>query len=424
MICLGILLAVPPVQGQNSVVNQTVSNQSASRPKLHIRSRSSLETVKVLPGLSARLFASQLGDISAMTLDEDGTLYVSDQKRGRIYKLSDRALDGHLDSTRIIWRDLEEPSGLAVQGQTLYIADARAVWASPLGSQRKTQVASLRNANALASPRPLLVSGTGEALFLGLSSGDGTGRLISIEVETRKASLAASGEGGISALARASGDQIWIGSANRAVPVAGGKFDYSRGIQVAEGNSVTGLVLPGQYIDQNEALIPYQDHILAAQGGALQWNTPAQEGLNVLTIPTRFGRAVQGTEVLASGFAASSGRSAWGQPGAMVMDERGLFIADRWSGSIWLVTGAPLIPEPVIAIPEALLDEEVKQVPTEKDPHAANPQGSLILKGSMIEKGTLLEQGSTIPEDEDSEDGESKFKDKKKRGTKGAPPDK
>lgn len=420
---MAAFLCVPLVVAQHDGGATVSSNQHAARPKLHIRSRSSRETLKVPPGLSARLFASQLGDISAMALDEDGTIYVSDQARGRVYKLSDRARDGKLDSTRIIWRDFHYPSGLAVGRQMLYVADENAVWVTPLTGGGKTQLASLKNANALTTPRPLLLSGTNKTLFLGLSSEDGPGRVISIATDSGQASLVAGGAGGVSALARAKEDQIWVGSGRHAVPVTGGAFDYTRGVQIAEGNQITGLVLPGQFTYQHDALTPYQDHILAAQGGDLQWQTPAQAGLNVLAVPTRFGRVTQGSTVFADGFAARSGRSAWGQPGAMVMDQRGLFIADRWSGSIWLISGEILKVEPVSVAREIKPDEGDAEPPEEKDSNAANPQGSLILKGSMIEKGTLLEQGSTIPEDGDkNENDTAKIKDKKKRSAQDAPP--
>lgn len=409
MMVSAALLQPSFVQAQESVSvsygSDAVSDNISGKARLHIRSRSGSETVQVPAGFQSAVFASQLGSISATTMDESGALYIADQKLGRIVKLADRARDGKLDATRIVLRGLDRPSGIAVIGDYIFIADAEAIWKAPLSGGAMKKLASLANAEAAPFPRPLLSVMSGQFLYLGLTStgSPAAGRVISIDTETGQAGLVASGEGSVTAFGRSGASTVWVGAGNKLAPIIQGGFDVSKGTDIEATNSITGMVLPGQFTDQHEAFAPFQDHILVSQGGTLQWGRSDMEGLNILAVPSRFGLPAEGRSIFAKGFAARSGRSAWGEPGAMLMDKRGLFVADALSGTIWLVSAAP--PErvkPVDEGEEAATSEE--KLVAEDGPKNANPQGSLILKGSQIERGSMIEIGSTIIEKADEEE--------------------
>ncbi len=83
---------------------------------------------QVPEGFVAGIFASGLTHPREMSVGPDGTIYVSQTREGNVVALRDSDGDGKADM-RVTFADgFREPTGLAVQGDALYVADRRAVW--------------------------------------------------------------------------------------------------------------------------------------------------------------------------------------------------------------------------------------------------------------------------------------------------------
>jgi len=159
-------------------------------------------------------------------------------------------------------------------------------------------------------------------------------------------------------------------------------------------------MLPGQYLAPDEWPITLKDHIIAAQSGP--------KAMQRIAIPTEFGQPSGPPRVLVDGFLSSTGRSAWGTPGAMVMDKRGLFFADRYNGTVWRLSAKPSVkdtPQPEV---EKVAQEAAKEVDKSaldpaKLPPSQRPlligsgiKGSQIGDASLLGPASQLETGSTI----------------------------
>jgi len=136
--------------------------------------------------------------------------------------------------------------------------------------------------------------------------------------------------------------------------------------------------------------------VIAAQSGP--------KAMQLIAVPTEFGQPSGPPRILVDGFLSSTGRSAWGKPGAMVMDKRGLFFADRYNGTVWRLSAKPSVKE----TPKP----EIKKVTQEIDKPTLNPaklppsqrplligsgiKGSQISDASLLGPASQLETGSTI----------------------------
>ncbi|HEY4344902.1 MAG TPA: PQQ-dependent sugar dehydrogenase [Parvibaculum sp.] len=83
---------------------------------------------KVPKGFQVSIFASGLERPREMAVAPDGTVFVSQTHEGNIAVLRDRDGDGIAEMRTTFADGFREPSGLAVQGDALYVADRRAVW--------------------------------------------------------------------------------------------------------------------------------------------------------------------------------------------------------------------------------------------------------------------------------------------------------
>ncbi len=415
-ICFGVCLSgafFGLAAAQTQSQTRTQAQAQTQTPPQHIRKRTrSAAEYPVLPsGLAANIFATNMGDISAMALGGDGAIYTADASRGRIYRLSDRGMDGQRDATRVIATGLSSPSGLAVIGERLFIADAEAIWTSSLSGEGLRRFASLNHVSAQIIPRPLLAASDGSHLILGLSAAakDGQGRMISVDAHSGRANEIASFAGGINALAWGPNDEVWAATSDLVAPVERGTLSRKRGVSISGGLRVTGLLVPDAACESLSEFRPWQTSIWASLTGASLGPDGAQVktdpwAMTVAAIPTRFGQASSdGVETFAKGFKDMRGRSAWGRPGAMLLDQRGLFLADSWSGSVWRIAAAPL---PVKAAPKKAA-KTVDQPVTKPLPKAQlRPSGSSITTGSTIEMGSSILTGSTMSVDDTKKDGD------------------
>ena len=361
---------VPIARGDSAAHTRqdSISMQRGVRP-------GALKTIDTL-GLTP--FAQNLGSVSALAMSQDGTLYAADQKTGRIWVLSDRGADGAMDIKRPLSHTFDAPTGLSFIDQTLYIADNRAVWALDLKQNTPPrQLASLANAQSQGE-HPLIADK--DALILALSQTTGA-QLVRIDVETGRAESISTSQTPIYSLAKLGGSAVWMGSGETLVshthPDTPVRFS---------GQSLVSLMLPGQYESPKDWPQTLKGHIIASQLGP--------RAHQLIAIPTEFGVPSGAPRVLLEGFMNSVGRSAWGTPGAMVMDPRGLFFADKYNGTIWRLSPkekpAPETPD----TPETT--KVVEDIPeTRPEIHAATPTKSPLLIGSGI-KGSQIENLSQI----------------------------
>ena len=69
-----------------------------------------------------------------MALGPDGTIYVGSQGEGVVYAVQDRDGDGVAESQRVLLKGLDEPNGVAVLGNSLFVAEiSRVSRYGPLG---------------------------------------------------------------------------------------------------------------------------------------------------------------------------------------------------------------------------------------------------------------------------------------------------
>ena len=320
------------------------------------------DSLATLSALELTPFAKSLGEISALALGEAGTLYAADKESGRIWELKDRGADGTLDQRRPLPARFDGLTGLAVIGETLYIADRQAIWALEGGAAAPRQIAGLSHVQSSGN-HPLLADG--ENLLLAVST-DTDAKLISVNRETGFASLMHELSAPIYSLSKREGSEVWAGTDSGLIKASAD----GEPLQFGQSARIEGLLLPGQYGVPDDWPASLKGHILAAQTGA--------GAMRLLAIPTEFGQPQGPARVLVDGFLSGSQRSAWGAPGAMLSDARGLFFADPHNGTLWR-----LAPKPKAPIKITIVDTKDLGLPETKPPAPPSSQSSL-LKGSGI----------------------------------------
>jgi len=356
---------VPLAQSQSQHIKPTRSVQ--------IQRGGSSNTLKTIKSLELDITASGLGQISAIALREDGTLFTADARSGRIWALTDRGQDGKIDMRRPLPHSFNMPTGLTVIGSALYVADQTAIWVVE-DEKPPRELASLRHANSAGGPHILTPDPDGTSLALGLTTKTQGHRILRIDAQTGQASLINQAPGLLHALAQREGSELWTAAETSLRPFGGTDLNFQ------SGQSLTALILPGQYETPQGWPAKLQDHILAAQTGP--------SAMQLIAIPTEFGQVSAAPRVLADGFLTPSGHSAWGEPGAMLMDKRGLFFADKENGTLWRLSPKAL-PKPKITI----VDTASLPASIQPEPNLANT-GALKIESSI--KGTQIDASSTI----------------------------
>lgn len=92
------------------------------------------ERLRLPPGFSIREFASHVSGVRYLATGPGGVLYASRTAEGDIVRLPDADRDGLADTVETVIRGLAKPFGIAFRGDTLYIAEERAVRRLPPGA--------------------------------------------------------------------------------------------------------------------------------------------------------------------------------------------------------------------------------------------------------------------------------------------------
>ncbi len=313
------------------------------------------DALSAAPGQSVSLFAARLGDVSAMVLAEDGTIFTADRSGGRIIRITDRTLDGEADIVQQLPFAFDQPSGLALSGGSVFVADREGLWR--LAGGGKSLTASFANANSTGGPHPLAVLLDGR-LWLGLPVRDGSARLLAVDLQTGVADL----------IGRTSGRITGFVANDAGTPL----ILLQRGGETYLGSTLETL----QKVDG-----PISALRIEAQSGAALLSTPD----GVFRATATFAGLGGTREPLLDGFGART------PPGGIATDARGVFVSDGPGGRLWRITDAPEVE--ITATPQS---EEVQD--------AAKPARPVLPRGSAIGRASTLPEAEgpqPTPRDED-----------------------
>lgn len=331
-----------------------------------LRTGGNVDRVTAADAYDAAVFARRLGHVSAIARHADGTIYTADRDGGRIFRIQDRRQDGTADITQPLPQQFDRPTGLAVMGDILFVADQGGLWRVQPGGGTPTLIAPFSNSGSTEDAHPLTQIGP-TSLLLGLSRTDGTARLLVIDTIDGRATLREETPGqiiGFASLAQDDGadDKFptpWILLRRDNKTMFGSTLDTARPI---------GVDAQAVWIDE-------------AKGHA---NMALPDGVYT-TLATFAGLKDKGTPIV-SGFGGAA------RPGVMLSDARGLFVADQAGGRLWRVTLKPA-PAPVVNAPN-LTDVQADSPAVVDDD---TPQRPELMRGSGIERASTIGRGSTMP---------------------------
>jgi hypothetical protein len=337
-----------------------------------LRMGGGVDRVSASGDYDATVFARRLGHVSALARDDDGTIYTADQDGGRIFRIQDRRQDGTADITQALPQQFDRPTGLAVTGDRLFVADQGGLWRVQPGGGTPTLIAPFANSGSTGEAHPLTwISPT--ALLLGLSRTDGTARLLEIDTASGRATLREETRGhiiGFASLGRGDSEEAefprpWILLRRDNKTLFGSTLETARDI---------GVDAQAVWIDE-------------AKGRA---NIALPDGVYT-TMATFTGLKDKGTPIM-SGFRGAA------RPGVMLSDARGLFVSDQAGGRLWRVAPKPA-PLPIVTAPrpsDTAADNSgaESQATDVIDDGAQRPE---LMRGSGIERASTIGRGSTMP---------------------------
>ena len=90
-----------------------------------------LDSLKVAPGFTLEVFAEGVENARQMAMTDKGSLLVGSRQAGNLYALPDRDHDYRADSVITLASGLRRPSGIALKGGDLYVADINLILKFP-----------------------------------------------------------------------------------------------------------------------------------------------------------------------------------------------------------------------------------------------------------------------------------------------------
>lgn len=86
-----------------------------------------LHTITLPAGFRIQVYAAPVPDARSMVLSPDGTLFVSSRRAGNVYAIRDHDGDYQADTILTIAKGLQMPNGVALHGDSLYVADVNRI---------------------------------------------------------------------------------------------------------------------------------------------------------------------------------------------------------------------------------------------------------------------------------------------------------
>jgi hypothetical protein len=395
-----IVLAAPKVAAQtatwkHSEVNLT-KGADQNAPRLQKGKRAS--QLKTLKGFQLTAIAQGLGTISTITSDGQGRLYVADQESGRIWALTDRANDGRIDLKQALPHRFDSPTGLAIHKDDLYVADKNAVWRVK-GPRPPEKLAGLLAINSTGQHHPISLLPNGETLRLAIHTQDNQIKVLDIRLSDGQANLVetVSSSQPVIAFAPIQGSSPWLLLSNALGPSLNQLTAYAPS-QNFTGISLMSkaLIVKSETSQSGEAIIDENSMMIARQ---------SPDGFDIVSVRTRLGKPQNKAQIIISGFSPKNARSAWGSPGALLSDQHGLLIADRFNGDIYRLTAQPVPPSTkTVSSSEEISPkraEDKKETPSTSPPSTllSTMTGSQIDNASTLNSASGLDVGSTIIRD-------------------------
>jgi hypothetical protein len=352
-----------------------VTTSPALSQDARLRTGGGADRIETSDDYDATIFARRLGHVSAIARHADGTLYTADREGGRIFRIQDRRLDGTADTTQPLPHRFDRPSGLVVAGDILFVADQGGLWRVQPGGGTPALVAPFANSGSTGEAHPITLIGP-TSLLLGLSRTDGTARLLVIDTVSGRAELRAETRGQIIGFSTAAASEDfpapWI--------------LLRRGNAVLFGSSL-----------QSARDIAIDAHAVWIDAASGQARVSLPDGVYA-TVATFAGLKDKGAPIL-SGFDGEA------RPGAMVSDERGLFVTDQAGGRLWRVTHKPE-PKPTVMAPAldvivpdmSLNGDSPAETALERSTRPELMRGSNIGNASTIGPASTMAPASTLPD--------------------------
>ena len=353
-------------------------------PRMHKGKQ--VSSLKPRKGFTLKVVETGLGNISSIAIRQNGTIFTTDADKGRVWQLSDRNKDGQIDVKQALPHRFDRPTGLAVTPEHLYVADRAAIWVIKEG-QPPLKLAGLINANSTDAFHPLALSADRKNLFIGLTTKDGVSNILTIDQDTGQAEIfdSMTGSQQIRAITSLNEKLIWSAT------------EHSLGATLAQHTKIedsyrlVGLALPK---DSTDWASTYSQHVLVSKHSS--------DGYDIIALPASLGSVQTKGDVLLSGFMSTSGRSAWGRPGALSFDPHGLIIADEYNGDLYrlkAVKPPKIAPEPQVPLMSVSNEAEGNDNDTLPSNILSTITGSQIDRVSGIDSATTIETGSTIIRD-------------------------
>lgn len=351
---------------------------------------------QVMTGLYAVKISENLGTVSAVAQDEDGTIYTLDAQLGRLYALPDRAQDGTPDGRRLFMDGFERPSGLAYANDTLYIADANAVWAVDIESRNRRQITSLHNTGADPLPRPLAVMDGHIILGLSTTTRSNTAahkasaHIVRIHPATGRANtIQRNSSGAVRALMAQSSGQVWAAIGTQLIPLSSSGMAFP----VLSGAPIMGLAFGTRDTQPDNWPATLRGAMFLSLGKGIDG---AEGSYSVVALSSEFGAPAKDVKIFANGFYNARTDQIWGQPTALMMTPHGLLIADRF-GTLWRAAvddrPAKIIKEKTASPPPVVPTQKPSQARGTTTPMAGSQLGR---SASGIKTGTSITTGSTL----------------------------
>ncbi|HET7435589.1 MAG TPA: sorbosone dehydrogenase family protein [Thermoanaerobaculia bacterium] len=391
--CTNSEAQAPPAQQTRAAVHHEIRASSLPKPfatrsagnPARVVSRPANAQLALPPGFHIAVWAEDLEDPRNMILAPNGDVLVAETAAGRVSVLRDTNHDGRADKRFPMLAEQNEPFGLALRGDQLYVGNGNGVWRFPFKAGQTSITASGTKLFALPagghSTRNIIFNGDGSKLYVAAGSRS------NVEDETDDPLRAAITEYN----ADGSGRRTFASGLRNPVGLAWNPANQTLWTAVNERDGLGDDLVPDyitevkrgafygwpfSYIGKNadprrsgehpelvakaiEPSLLIQAHSAplgvtfysgsmfpqSYRGGAFvalhgSWNRASRTGYSVVFVPFRNGQPSGGYDDFVTGWAPDpQSRSVWGRPvGLLVLGDGSLLISDDGAGMIWRVT--------------------------------------------------------------------------------------